>query len=60
MLNIKCFASSSKGNMYLVQNEETKILLECGMNKEYIMRTLRASGMMITDLNACVITHWHT
>lgn len=60
MLKIKCFASSSKGNMYLVQNEETKILLECGMNKDYIMRMLNANGMMITDLNACIISHLHT
>ena len=60
MLKIKCFASSSKGNMYLVQNEETKILLECGMNKDYIMRMLNANGMMITNLNACIISHWHT
>ena len=60
MLNIKCYASSSKGNLYLLYNEETKILLECGMDKKYIKGVLRANGMLITDLNACIVSHWHT
>lgn len=59
MLNIKCFASSSKGNLYLLYNEETKILLECGLESKYIKSVLRANGMLITDLNGCLITHFH-
>ena len=60
MLNIKCFASSSKGNLYLLENEETRILLECGVEKKEIVRYLKANGILITDLNACIISHWHT
>ena len=60
MMDIKCYASSSKGNLYLLHNEETKILLECGMDTKYIKGVLRADGLLITDLNACIISHWHT
>lgn len=60
MLNLKCFASSSKGNLYLLENEETKILIECGMESKYIKSLLRANGLIITDLNACLITHIHS
>ena len=60
MMDIKCYASSSKGNLYLLYNEETKIMLECGMDTKYIKGVLRADGLLITDLNACIISHWHT
>lgn len=60
MLKIKCFASSSKGNLYLLENEETRILLECGVEKKELSRYLRLNGLLITDLNACLITHKHS
>ena len=60
MLNIKVYASSSDGNMYLLQNEDTNILLECGIKKEKIIKSLVADGLLITDLNACLITHQHS
>lgn len=59
MLNIKCFASSSKGNMYLLQNEETKILLECGLSEKDIKNNLRKERLLITDLDCCIVTHIH-
>lgn len=59
MLNIKCFASSSKGNLYLLENEETRILLECGVEKKEISKYLRYNNLLITDLNACIISHVH-
>lgn len=60
MLKFKPYASGSKGNMYLLSNEETKILVECGINKEKLRSNLIADGLIITDINACVITHQHT
>lgn len=60
MINIKIFASSSKGNLYLIQNENTNILLECGLDSKKIRSYLSANGLLITDLNACIISHWHT
>lgn len=60
MINIKIFASSSKGNLYLIQNENTNILLECGLDSKKIRSYLSANRLLITDLNACIISHWHT
>lgn len=60
MVDIKCYASSSKGNLYLLYNEETKILLECGMEEKYIKGVLFVDRLLITDLNACIISHQHT
>lgn len=60
MLKIIPYASSSKGNMYLLKNEETNILLECGVTKEKIKEYLRGSGLLITNLDGCLISHCHT
>ena len=35
MIEIKSFSSGSKGNLYYVSNDETKILLECDVAKEF-------------------------
>lgn len=59
MINIIPFASSSAGNMYVVKNEDTKILLECGLPKDKIQKNLSELGLLITDLNACIISHIH-
>ena len=40
MIEIKSFASGSSGNLYYVKNENTKILLECGFVKEFIIKKL--------------------
>lgn len=59
MLKITPYASSSKGNLYLLENDKTKILLECGVNEKEIRKYLRGNGLIITDLNACITTHAH-
>lgn len=59
MIKIIDFASSSKGNCYLVRNEETTILLECGIDKKTLLRYLMGMGLNIAQFNACLITHTH-
>lgn len=59
MLKIKCYASGSSGNLYLLQNETTNILLECGVSKKEIRRFLKDNKLLITDLDACIVTHVH-
>lgn len=60
MLKLIPFASSSKGNLYLLYNEKTKILLEAGLESKKIRSYLKGNGLIITDLNACIISHCHT
>jgi phosphoribosyl 1,2-cyclic phosphodiesterase len=59
MLKIKCYASGSSGNLYLLQNETTNILLECGVDRKKIREFLKNNGLLITDLDACIVTHCH-
>ena len=60
MIEIVDFASSSKGNCYLVRNEETIILLECGVDKKSLLKYLMGMGINIAQINACLTTHSHT
>ena len=61
MLDIKVFASSSKGNCYLLHNEETKILLECGVDKKTLRNYLLSfNKMILTDLDCCLCSHIHS
>lgn len=60
MINIIGFASSSSGNLFVVQNEDTNILLEAGLQKKDIMRCISSVDLMIIDFSACIISHAHT
>lgn len=59
MINIKVFASGSSGNLYVVENENTKILLECGLTEEKI-RKLLGKKYNLGMMDGCIITHSHT
>lgn len=60
MINIDVFYSGSSGNMYLVSNEDTQILLECGIDKEKIVKTLwKEKRTNLSKLNGCLISHPH-
>ena len=51
---IQSFASSSKGNCYLVGDGNTNILLECGLSLE----TIRQKTNNLS-FDACLVTHEH-
>lgn len=59
MIKIIDFASSSKGNCYLVRNQETTILLECGVDKKTLLKYLMSEGLNIAQIDACLISHAH-
>lgn len=54
MLNLKVFGSSSKGNCYLLENNNTKILLDCGVDYKKIIDNINTM-----ELDGIVITHFH-
>lgn len=56
MLNIKCFASGSSGNLYLIDDGRAQILLECGRPFVEIQKHL---DFKTSELAACLITHEH-
>ncbi len=49
-------ASSSQGNVYIVSDAETRILLECGLSKKKLQQSV---GFRLTDFAACLVSHEH-
>lgn len=59
MMQFTLLASGSKGNSFLLENEGTKILIDCGTTKKYLISALHEQHVEISDLDALVITHDH-
>lgn len=57
MLTFKSFASSSKGNCYLLDDGETKLLLECGIP---INKIKQALDFKLSSVAGCFISHEHS
>jgi len=52
-------ASSSAGNAYIVDDGETRLLLECGVGPRRLQALLRGRGYALSGLSACLVTHEH-
>lgn len=59
MIKIKSYGSGSSGNCYLVTNEDTNIILECGIQPNEIKNMLIENKLNYTDINACITSHSH-
>lgn len=55
-MNIEVIASGSKGNCYKINNEDTALLLECGIPYIKIQEKL---NFRLSDIDACFISHEH-
>ena len=55
-MQIEVLGSSSAGNAYLISDNSTSILLECGLPLRYMQIK---SGFKIAQADACLITHSH-
>lgn len=49
-------ASSSHGNAYIISDEETRILLECGLSRKKLQQL---TGFQLTAFDACMVSHEH-
>lgn len=56
MIEIKAFASGSKGNCYRIDDGSTPLLLECGIPFREIQQKL---GFTVSELAGCLVTHEH-
>ena len=56
MIDVKTIGSGSSGNCYLVNINDTRILLECGLPFKKIQKAL---GYRVSDIDACLVTHEH-
>lgn len=52
--------SGSKGNSYLITNQKTNILADCGISARELEKNLKNLGLSLSEISAAVITHEHT
>ncbi len=55
-MKFQCYASGSSGNLYTVENETTKLMLECGVTFKKINSLL---DYTLHSIDACLVTHAH-
>lgn len=55
-MKFEALASSSAGNAYVVSDEETHVLLECGVSH---IKLQKLSGFSLSEFKACLVTHEH-
>lgn len=55
-MRFESLISSSKGNAYIVSNEDTRILIECGVSYKKLLQLV---GFDMSSLDGCLITHEH-
>ncbi|MBQ1484194.1 MAG: MBL fold metallo-hydrolase [Eubacterium sp.] len=53
------FGSGSSGNSYLIQTEDTSVLVDAGCSGKRIFTGLAERGLKPSDLDAVLITHEH-
>lgn len=56
MIDVKTIGSGSSGNCYLVDINDTRILLECGLPFKKIQKSL---NYKVSDIDFCLVTHEH-
>ena len=55
-MRFTALASSSAGNAYIVDDSETRILLECGISHRKLKQL---SGFSLSQFSACLVSHEH-
>ena len=55
-IKFQALASSSAGNAYVVSDEDTRILLECGVSHTKLQKL---SGFSLSEFQACLVSHEH-
>lgn len=55
-MRFESLASSSSGNAYIVSDQDTRILLECGVSHSKLQKL---SGFKLSEFQACLVSHEH-
>lgn len=59
-MKIKVLSSGSKGNSTLVMTDNVRLLIDVGMNYQYIEKELTTVGISPFDITHILITHTHS
>ena len=55
-MKFESLASSSSGNAYVVSDNDTRILIECGISHNKLRKL---SGFALSEFQACLVSHGH-
>ena len=55
-MRFESLASSSSGNAYIVSDNDTRILVECGVSHKKLQKL---SGFSLSEFQACLVSHEH-
>lgn len=55
-MRFDALASSSAGNVYIVSDKDTRILLECGVS---LKKLQKLTGFSLSEFQGCLVTHEH-
>ena len=55
-MRFESLASSSSGNAYIVSDNDTRILIECGVSHNKLQKL---SGFALSEFQACLVSHEH-
>lgn len=58
-MKIKSYGSGSSGNFYIVRNADTTICIDCGIEKEKILKCFEKENILFCNINGILITHSH-
>lgn len=56
---IHLLASGSKGNCCIVKCDNTKIVIDCGCTKKYLVNSFNEVNISVDDVDALLVTHSH-
>ena len=59
-MRVLTIASGSSGNCIYVGDEQTHILIDCGISKKKIVEGLNSIGLTGSDIDALFVTHEHS
>ena len=59
-LSMVVLGSGSRGNAYYIWNQDTAILVDCGLSTKQILLRLEQVGILFPKIDAVFITHEHT
>ena len=59
MLKIEPIKTGSDGNLYIINSNKVYYLLECGIDKKTILKTLYLKGLLISKFRGCFVSHKH-
>ena len=60
MMEFALLASGSKGNSFVLLDEDTKIMVDCGTSKKHLLSSLARIDVKKEELDALLITHDHS